>query len=46
MSYSLYEKNIQEYMKRTGKNIRAYEKNSNAVLEKTKDNYYTVKINE
>jgi len=44
MSFSFYEKNVQEYMKITGKNISVYEKNSNVVLEKTKDNHYTVKI--
>ncbi|NLK96804.1 MAG: motility associated factor glycosyltransferase family protein [Epulopiscium sp.] len=46
MSSSLYEKNVQEYMKITGKNISLYEKNSNAVLEKTKDDNYTIKIND
>lgn len=44
MSFSFYEKNVQEYMKITGKNISLYEKNSNAVLEKTKDDNYTIKI--
>lgn len=46
MSSSLYAKNVQEYMKITGKNINLYEKNSNAILEKTKDDNYTIKIND
>lgn len=45
MNSSLYEKNVQEYMKISRKNIKLYEKDTNIVLEKTKDNHYTIKIN-
>ncbi|NLJ87382.1 MAG: motility associated factor glycosyltransferase family protein [Epulopiscium sp.] len=44
MSSSLFEKNARQYNKIYGKNLIDSKDNSNVVLEKTKDDNYTVKL--